>query len=84
MLKKNIYQIKTENSSFNCRSVIIASGAKFKELGVPGEEKFCGKGVSYCATCDAAFFKEKNVFVVGGGDAALEEALFLTRLYMTE
>jgi len=77
--QKNIFQVKTESSSFNCRSVIVASGAKFKELGIPGEERFCGKGVSYCATCDAAFFKEKNVFVIGGGDAALEEALFLTR-----
>lgn len=61
------------------RAVIIATGAEFKWLGVPGEEKLIGKGVSACATCDAAFFKGKKVIVVGGGDAAMEEALFLAK-----
>ncbi len=61
------------------RTVIIASGSSPRKLGVPGEEDLRGKGVSYCATCDGAFFRDKRVFVIGGGDSALEEGLFLTR-----
>lgn len=61
------------------KAVIVATGAEFKWLGVPGEEKLIGRGVSSCATCDAAFFKDKKVIVVGGGDAAMEEALVLSR-----
>lgn len=64
---------------FQARSVIIASGAKARRLGVPGEDEFIGRGVSYCATCDGAFFRGKRVAVVGGGDAAVDEGLFLTR-----
>ncbi|MBA7555121.1 Thioredoxin reductase [subsurface metagenome] len=60
-------------------SLIAATGAKAKMLGVPGEEKLIGKGVSYCAVCDGAFFKNQNVVVVGGGDTAIQEAIFLTR-----
>ena len=60
------------------KSVILAPGAKARKLGCPGEREFTGKGVSYCATCDAAFFEELEVFVVGGGDAAVEEAMYLT------
>ncbi|MFC1576061.1 thioredoxin-disulfide reductase [Candidatus Omnitrophota bacterium] len=60
-------------------SVIVASGARPKSLGIPGEDKFRGKGVSYCAVCDAAFFKGKEIIVVGGGDTAVEEAMFLTK-----
>ncbi len=63
----------------SAHAVIIATGAEYKKLGVPGEEKLTGRGVSYCATCDAAFFKNKKVAVVGGGDAAMEVALFLTK-----
>lgn len=61
------------------KSVIIATGSEFKWLGLPNEQKLIGKGVSACATCDAAFFKDKKVAVVGGGDAAMEEALYLTK-----
>ncbi|AEF94189.1 thioredoxin reductase [Desulfotomaculum nigrificans CO-1-SRB] len=65
--------------SFKTKAVILASGAKPQYLGVEGESKFHGRGVSYCATCDGAFFRDKTVAVVGGGDAAVEEALFLTK-----
>ncbi len=71
--------VKTTEGSFTTRAVIIASGSERRKLGVPGEEKFTGKGVSYCAICDAAFFKEKPVVVVGGGNAAITEALYLTK-----
>jgi thioredoxin reductase (NADPH) len=59
--------------------VIIASGAFYKQVGVPGEKELIGKGVSYCAVCDGAFFKNKEIVVVGGGDSAMQEGLFLTR-----
>ena len=62
------------------RAVILASGAKHRTLDVPGEKEFYGRGVSYCATCDGPFFKNKKIFVVGGGDAACDEAMFLSRL----
>ncbi len=62
-----------------CRSVIIATGATWRHLGVEGEDTFQGRGVSYCATCDAPLFREKDVVVVGGGDKAVEEALYLTK-----
>ena len=71
--------VKTAEANFTAKAVIIASGSERRKLGVPGEEKFTGKGVSYCAICDAVFFKEKPVAVVGGGDAAITEALYLTR-----
>ena len=65
--------------NYPARAVIIATGANPRKLGVPGEEKFYGRGVSTCATCDAFFYREKEVVVVGGGDAAVEEGLFLTK-----
>lgn len=69
----------TNNGEYEARAVIIASGAHPRPLGVPGEAELRGRGVSYCATCDGAFFRDKKVAVVGGGDSAVEEALFLTR-----
>ncbi len=71
--------IKTDGEDIIAQAVIIASGAGYHRLGIPGEEEFIGRGVSFCATCDGAFFKDKDVLVVGGGDTALTEALFLTR-----
>ncbi len=77
---KNIFILtQTDGNKIECRSVIIASGASFRKLGAPGEKEFLGRGVSYCATCDGAFYREKIAAVVGGGNTALEEAIFLTR-----
>ena len=73
------YVINTSAGSYETKSVIVASGASPRRLGIPGEEQFTGRGVSYCATCDGPLFKDKEVAVVGGGDRALEEALFLAR-----
>ena len=71
--------VKTTEGDFIAKAVIIAGGSERQKLGVSGEEKFTGKGVSYCATCDAAFFRERPVAVVGGGDAAITEALHLAK-----
>jgi len=71
--------VKTTEGDFVAKAVIIASGSERSKLDVPGEEEFVGKGVSYCATCDATFFKGRSVAVVGGGDAAITEALHLTK-----
>ncbi|MFC1981285.1 thioredoxin-disulfide reductase [Chloroflexota bacterium] len=71
--------VKTTEGDFTARSVIIANGSERVKLGVPGEEEFTGRGVSYCATCDAAFFRDKAVAVVGGGNAALTESLQLSK-----
>jgi len=73
------FVVETESGPVAAKTVIVTAGAEHKKLGVPGESEMVGKGVSYCATCDAAFFKEQVVAVVGGGDAALDEALFTTR-----
>ncbi len=72
-----VVHIGSEN--IEARSVIIAAGAEPRKMGVKGEKEFTGRGVSYCATCDGAFFTNKSIAVVGGGDTAIEEALFLTR-----
>ncbi|MEW8959628.1 MAG: FAD-dependent oxidoreductase, partial [Moorella sp. (in: firmicutes)] len=74
-----VKKVLSSSGTFEARAVIIASGAHPRPLGVPGEEEFRGRGVSYCATCDGAFFRDKKVAVIGGGDSAVEEALFLTR-----
>ncbi|MDQ0287530.1 thioredoxin reductase (NADPH) [Desulfofundulus luciae] len=78
--KENLnFAVKTEDTEIMARTVIVATGAQPQRLNVRGEETFHGRGVSYCATCDGAFFKDKRVAVVGGGDAAVEEAMFLTK-----
>jgi thioredoxin reductase (NADPH) len=71
--------VKTESGTYLAKAVIIATGSKYKELGVPGEKELAGHGVSWCATCDGFFFREQDIAVIGGGDSALEEATFLTR-----
>lgn len=71
--------VQTYESVYYTETLIISSGTEYRRLGVPGEEKLVGKGVSFCATCDGAFFKDSKIVVVGGGDSALTEALFLTK-----
>ncbi len=71
--------IRTKEAEFRAKSVIIATGAKPMKLGVKGEEEFIGRGVSYCAVCDGAFYKDKVVAIVGGGNSAVEEAIYLTK-----
>jgi thioredoxin reductase (NADPH) len=71
--------VETNNATYRVKSVIIATGAHPRKLAVPGEEKYTGRGVSYCATCDGALYRDKIVAVIGGGDSAVEEAIFLTK-----
>ena len=75
----NLWHIKAAVNTYDCLSVIIASGARRKRLEVGGEERLRGRGVAYCATCDGPLFRDKDIAVVGGGNSALEEALFLTK-----
>ena len=78
-LTSNPKIIETEENTFYAKSVIIACGAKAKKLGVKGEQEYIGRGVSYCAVCDAAFYRDKIVTVVGGGNTAIEEGMYLTK-----
>lgn len=71
--------VKTPNNTYQAKTVIIAAGTKIKEMGIKGEAKFIGRGVSFCAVCDAPFYKEKDVLVVGGGDSAVQEAIYLAK-----
>ncbi len=79
-LTGSVKKVRTDREVYEAGHVIIATGARHASLGVKGEELFTGKGVSYCATCDGAFFKNKDVAVVGGGDVAAEDALYLARI----
>ncbi len=74
-----VHSVWVDDEEHKARTVILAMGAEHKKLGIPGEDSLGGRGVSYCATCDAAFFKEKPTMIVGGGDSAMEEAIFLSK-----
>ncbi len=76
---KEFKTVKAGSKEFKARAIIITTGAEYKKLGVPGENELGGRGVSYCAVCDGAFFKNKQLVVVGGGDSAVEEGVYLTR-----
>jgi len=78
-LKEPVKKVQTNSQGLEAHAIIIAAGSKPRLLGVPGEALFRGRGVSYCATCDGAFFKGKRVVVVGGGNAAIEEGIYLTK-----
>ena len=78
-LSERPFKVTTYGGEYLAKTLIIATGAEIRELGVPGETEFTGRGVSYCATCDGHFFQEKDLIVVGGGDSALKEGIFLTR-----
>ena len=75
----DVKKVITDNEEFETRTVIVATGSKHRLLGVPGEEELNSRGVSYCAVCDGAFFRDQDLLVVGGGDSAVEEAIFLTQ-----
>lgn len=72
-----IFQVNSQNNNYLTKSVILATGSSHRHLNVPGEEEYAGRGVSYCATCDGLFFKDKEIIMVGGGNTALQEAIFL-------
>ncbi|MDR3195836.1 MAG: thioredoxin-disulfide reductase [Endomicrobium sp.] len=74
-----VKEIVTVNSIYKAKAVIIAAGTRVKEMNIPGEAKFMGKGVSFCATCDAPFYRKKEALVVGGGDSAIQEAIYLAK-----
>src|SRR3954447_17864635 len=74
-----VHKVWVGGEEHQARTVILSMGAEHKKLGVPGEEELSGGGISYCATCDAAFFKDHHILVVGGGDSAMEEAIFLAK-----
>jgi len=78
-VKDGLKIVTTDSDTYGTKIVILASGADPRKLGIPGEEEFYGRGVSYCATCDGAFYRGKNVVVVGGGDSAITEGIFLTK-----
>ncbi|MBA1434420.1 thioredoxin-disulfide reductase [Bombilactobacillus bombi] len=72
--------VKTTDEEFRAPALVIATGSEYKKIGIPGEDEYSGKGVSYCAVCDGAFFKNEDVVVIGGGDSAVEEGIYLTQL----
>ncbi|GEO47298.1 thioredoxin-disulfide reductase [Companilactobacillus kimchii] len=78
--KGNVKIIHTDDGDYEAKALIIATGSQYKKIGVPGENELSGRGVSYCAVCDGAFFKDQDVAVIGGGDSAVEEGIYLTQL----
>ena len=78
-LEGDVKRITTSDDVYEARTVIISTGSEYRHLGIDGEERLSGHGVSYCATCDGFFFKDQDIIIVGGGDSAMEEATFLTR-----
>ncbi len=78
--RDQVFHIDTSKEEITALTVIVATGAKHRHIGVPGEKEFAGRGVSYCATCDGPFFRNKKILVVGGGDAACDEAMYLANL----
>ncbi len=78
--EKHLWNVKTEDGEYSCGAIVIASGSVERKMEVPGEEKYIGRGVSFCATCDGAFYKDKAVAVVGGGNTAFYDALYLADL----
>ena len=79
-MEDNLWLIHTKKADYQARTVIFAAGASHRHLGIPGEEELSGSGVSYCATCDGAFFKDTDTVVIGGGNTACEDALFLSKI----
>lgn len=79
-MQEEVKKVITNQGVYETKAIIIATGARYRKLEVPGEEKYQGMGVSYCATCDGAFFRNKTTCVVGGGDVAVEDAIFLARM----
>lgn len=80
LLKNGVFFVKTEENIYETKGIIVATGTQSIKLGIPGEEKFIGRGISFCATCDGMFFKNLDVAVIGGGDAAIEEGLSLANI----
>lgn len=78
-LNDEVKEVVTAGNSYKAKTIVLSTGAQWRQLGVEGEETFKGKGVSYCATCDGAFFRNKTVAVIGGGDVAVEDAIYLSR-----
>ena len=74
------FKVETKKDTYKAKTIILATGTKHRKLGIPGEEKFLGRGVSYCATCDGPLYRDKKVLVVGGGNSALQEAIFLHKI----
>lgn len=79
-LTGDIKTVKTTDNEYKCKAVILATGGTARKLGLPNEEKLIGRGVSYCATCDGSFYRDKTVAIIGGGDTAVEDANYLSRL----
>ena len=78
-IEGDLKHIRTGEATYSCKALIVCTGAEYRKLGIPGEKEFTGRGVSFCATCDGPFFRDQRVVVIGGGDSALTEALFLTK-----